>query len=98
MCEVALPNKEITFVYNKEILQKLNNIMPQATAISIQEAIYSGDTAALQKNLGTLLMQSVSSYDTIGENFIMAACPRTFARLWITAFISPPTVNRAKDG
>ena len=33
--------------------------MPQATAISIQEAIYSGDTAALRKSLGTLLMQTI---------------------------------------
>ena len=31
MCEVAFPNQEITFVYNKEILQKLTDIIPQAT-------------------------------------------------------------------
>lgn len=89
MCEVALPNKEITFVYNKEILQKLNNILPQATAISIQEAIYSGDTAALQKNLGTLLMQSVSSYDTVGENFyhglVLGLCATLDNRFYITS-------------
>ena len=69
MCEVALPNKEITFVYNKEILRKLNNIIPQATAISIQEAIWSGNAAQLQQQLGKLLIQSVSCYDTAGENF-----------------------------
>ena len=89
MCEVALPNKEITFVYNKEILQKLNNIVPQATAISIQEAIYSGDTAALQKNLGTLLMQSISSYDTVGENFyhglVLGLCATLDNRFYITS-------------
>lgn len=89
MCEVALPNKEITFVYNKEILQKLNTIVPQATAISIQEAIYSGDTAALQKNLGTLLMQSVSSYDTVGENFyhglVLGLCATLDNRFYITS-------------
>lgn len=89
MCEVALPNKEITFVYNKEILQKLNNIVPQATAISIQEAIYSGDTAALQKNLGTLLMQSVSSYDSVGENFyhglVLGLCATLDNRFYITS-------------
>ena len=89
MCDVALPNKEITFVYNKEILQKLNNIVPQATAISIQEAIYSGDTAALQKNLGTLLMQSVSSYDTVGENFyhglVLGLCATLDNRFYITS-------------
>lgn len=69
MCEVALPNKEISFVYNKEILRKLENIIPQSTAISIQEAIYSGDGVKLQALIQTLLTQSVSSYDTAGENF-----------------------------
>ena len=69
MCEVALPNKEISYVYKKEILTKLNHIIPQATAISIQEAIYQGDSLQLQNNLRKLLLQSVSYHDTIGENF-----------------------------
>lgn len=69
MCEVALPNKEISLVYNKEILQKLDNIIPQPTAISIQEAIFSGDTGKLKTSIQTLLTQSVSSFDTAGENF-----------------------------
>lgn len=69
MCEVALPNKEIAFVYNKEILQKLNNVISQSTAISIKEAVYSNNTDALRKYLSKLLMQSVSCYDAIGENF-----------------------------
>lgn len=40
LCEVALPNREISLVYNKEILQRMENIIPQATAISIQEATF----------------------------------------------------------
>lgn len=89
MCEVALPNKEITFVYNKEILQKLNNIVPQATAISIQEAIYSNNATALQKHIGTLLMQSASCYDTVGENFyhglVLGLCATLDNRYFITS-------------
>ena len=69
MCELALPNKEISFVYRKEILQKLNNIIPQATVISVQEAIYSGDGNRIQKLIHDLLLQSASSFDTVGENF-----------------------------
>lgn len=69
MCEVSLPNKEISFVYNKEILQKLDNIIPQSTAILIQEAIYSGDGDKLQSLIQTLLAHSVSCYDVSGENF-----------------------------
>lgn len=69
MCEVSLPNREISMVYHKEILQKLNNIIPQPAAISIQEAIFSGDKEKLQRQIQTLLTQSVSSFDTAGENF-----------------------------
>lgn len=69
MCEVALPNREISLVYNKEILQRLENLTPQSTAISIQEVIFSGDNARLKAQIQTLLMQSVSSFDTAGENF-----------------------------
>lgn len=69
MCEVALPNREISLVYHKEILQQMNNIIPQPTAISIQEAIFSGDQKKLQGFIQTLLTQSVSSFDTAGENF-----------------------------
>ena len=69
MCELALPNKEISFVYNKEILQKLNHIIPQSMAISIQEAIYSGDSKRIQDLIHSLLLQSASSFDTAGENF-----------------------------
>ena len=43
MCEVALTNKEISFVYDKEILQKLDHIIPHPMVVSIQEAIYFGD-------------------------------------------------------
>lgn len=69
MCELALPNKEIAFVYNKEILQKLDHMIPQSTAISIQEAIYSGNSSRIQNLIHNLLLQSASSFDTVGENF-----------------------------
>ena len=69
MCEVALPNKEIMFVYNKEILQKLGNIFQPSSTIAIAEAIYKGDTLAFKNHLEMLLMQSVSYFDTVGENF-----------------------------
>ena len=69
MCEVALPNKEIAFVYNKEILQKLSGIVPPSTAISIQEAIYTNNAAMLRDKLHSLLLWSASCFDTVGENF-----------------------------
>ena len=69
MCEVSLPNREISLVYNKEILQRLENLIPPSAAISVQEAIFFGDNERLKAKIQTLLMQSVSSFDTAGENF-----------------------------
>lgn len=69
MCRVALPNKEILFVYQSEILDKLSDIIPQTSSIDVQEAVYSGNVSALQDRLNTLLKTSVSFYDTAGESF-----------------------------
>ncbi len=69
LCEVALPNKEISFVYNKEILQKLERMLPQATTISIQEAIFTGNAEKLQSLIQELLLQAVSCFDTAQEHF-----------------------------
>ena len=69
MCEVALPNREIALVYHKEILQKFETMIPQSTAIAVQEAIFSGDNRKLKTQIQTLLMESASLFDTAGENF-----------------------------
>lgn len=69
MCEVALPNKEISLVYRKEILQKLENLIPQATAIAVEEAIFSGNGEKLRDIISNFLIQSVSAFDAVGENF-----------------------------
>ena len=47
MCEISLPNREIALVYHKEILQKFETMIPQSTAIAVQEAIFSGDNRKL---------------------------------------------------
>ena len=89
MCEVALPNREIAFVYNKEILQKLDNVIPQATSISIQEAIFANDADKLQKCLHKLLMQSASCYDTVGEKFyhglVLGLCAMLDKHYYVTS-------------
>lgn len=38
ICKVALPNKEISYVYSKEILSKFQKMIPMSIALSIQEA------------------------------------------------------------
>ncbi len=69
MCEVALPNKEISFVYSKEILSQLEVIIPRSDAVAIQEAIYRMDADTLQSTLERFLIQSVSFHDAANETF-----------------------------
>lgn len=69
MCEVALPNKEISFVYSKEILSQLENIIPRSVAVAIQEAIYKVDSDSLQKTLEKFLLQTISFHDAANETF-----------------------------
>ena len=69
MCEVALPNKEISYVYSKEILSKLENVIPRSVTIAIQEAIYTMDISKLQNKLEMFLLQTISFYDTANESF-----------------------------
>lgn len=87
MCEVALPNKEIAFVYKKEILDKLSGFIPQAISISIQEAIYSGNAVELQKQMRQFLLQTVSFFDAAHENFyhglMLGLCAMVESRYYI---------------
>ena len=69
MCQVALPNREIAFVYKKEILDQLTGIVPPSLAVSIQEALFSGNGNALRQSIQSLLLESVSMFDAAGENF-----------------------------
>ena len=69
MCEVALPNKEISYVYSKEILSKFENVIPPAAAIAIREAIYTMDIPKLQNKLQTFLLQTISFHDASNEAF-----------------------------
>ena len=69
MCEVSIPNREIGFVYKKEILDQLSEIVPQGLAVSIQESLFAGDAAKLKESMEKLLLESVSFYDTSDESF-----------------------------
>lgn len=89
MCEVALPNKEISFVYSKEILARLDTIVPPSTAVSIQEALYTFDAKRIQELLEKLLLQSVSYNDTANEIFyhglVLGLCAMFDNRYYVTS-------------
>lgn len=66
MCDVAIPNKEIAFVYEKEVLNRTNQ---NSVSVSISQAIFSGDAQKLQSLLENFMLQSISSMDGANEAF-----------------------------
>lgn len=66
LCDVAIPNKEIALVYGKEVLSRTGKT---SDAISMQQALLSGDAKKLQKLLEEFLLTSVSSFDGTSESF-----------------------------
>ncbi len=69
ICDLAIPNREIFYVYEREILSALSTVIPQSTAVSVQQAILRRDIPGLQKNLQKLLLNSISAFDYAHENF-----------------------------
>lgn len=66
MCDVSIPNKEIAFVYEKEILNRTNQ---NNISISIQQAIFSKDASKLQSLLEDFMLKSISTIDGANESF-----------------------------
>ena len=66
MCDVAIPNKEILYVYEKEVLNRTNQ---NNVSISIHQAIFSKDTSKLQSLLEDFMLKSISTMDGAGEAF-----------------------------
>jgi hypothetical protein len=69
MCELAIPNREISFVYKKEILERMSQMIPHGVAVDVHTALYSGNSEKLKASLEKLLLQSVSYYDVAKESF-----------------------------
>lgn len=89
MCEVAVPNKEISYVYSKEILSRLESVIPASAAIAIQEAVYTMDIPELQKRLADFLVQTISFHDAASEAFyhglVLGLCAMLDSRYRITS-------------
>lgn len=66
MCDVGIPNKEIAYVYEKEVLNKTNR---NGFAISVSQAVFSGDAEQLQSLLNKFMIESISSLDGANEGF-----------------------------
>lgn len=66
LCDVGIPNKEIAYVYEKEVLNKTNQ---NGIAASISQAIFSGDANKLQLFLDKFMLESIASFDSANEGF-----------------------------
>lgn len=66
MCDVAIPNKEILYVYEKEVLNRTNQ---NNVSISIHQAIFSKDTRKVQSLLEDFMLKSISTMDGANEAF-----------------------------
>lgn len=66
MCYVAIPNKEILYAYEKEVLNRTNQ---NNVSISIHQAIFSKDTSKLQSLLEDFMLKSISTMDGASEAF-----------------------------
>lgn len=89
MCKVSLPNKEISLVYRKEIINRLQRITSQSVAISIQEALYTQNTEKLQKSIQKYLHESVSYHDVTDEKayhmLLLGLCATMSDKYYVTS-------------
>lgn len=71
MCEIAIPNKEISAVYKNEILSYFIGIgaITKTTANRFAESMYANDNVKLQECIGDYIMKSISFFDAGNEGF-----------------------------
>ena len=71
LCEISIPNKEISVVYKREILSHLLQIgaITRTTANKIAESLFSNDLNKLQQAITEYMDRSISYYDSGAEGF-----------------------------
>lgn len=66
ICDVAIPNKEIAVMFEKEILNRTGQ---SNVAVSVQEAVFSGNKERLQALLEDFMLHNSSLADGMNEAF-----------------------------
>ena len=69
ICQLAIPNKEVQSVYCNEILSLLSNHIGENIVHTLNQALVTKNTASLKIALKTFLMESISYYDGLKENY-----------------------------
>lgn len=66
MCDIAIPNREIAFVYEREIISKMGK---NSIVIELQKAILMNDITKFQNLLEKFMVESILYYDSATEGF-----------------------------
>ena len=86
--DVAIPNKEIMYAYNNEIITKLNDGMTIELILNLKDMIEEGDTDKLKNSLEEFLRKSASFHDS-NESFyqgvLLTLCVIAFENYEITS-------------
>lgn len=71
LCEMSIPNKEISTVYKSEILSHLIGVgfMTRSTADQIMLSLYKKDFKKLQQSITEYMIKSISFFDGGAEGF-----------------------------
>ena len=69
MCSLKIPNREITIVYEKEILSRDGSMATQENAIEFKTALMDADPSRLQELLQDYLRECISYHDAAAEGF-----------------------------
>lgn len=69
ICSLCIPNREIKILYEKEILTKLDSVLPSSAAVMMQQDLIREDIDGFQKELQKFIMSAVSFYDASAESF-----------------------------
>ena len=69
LCDLCIPNKEIENVYYNEILSQLADGVSINTTNVLSEALLHKDDVLLKQSLNKFLLETISFYDTLNENY-----------------------------
>ena len=68
VCEVSLPNRELSQIFVSEIRSKINSHLRRGT-VGIAAALLKRDMEALKSSIESFLLESVSYFDAAAEGF-----------------------------
>ncbi len=68
VCDIAVPNKEIRCIYEREILSAFSDDISQSVSIAVQQSAANCDASALQENLKKLLLNAIGAFGYSEEN------------------------------